>query len=250
MFSQDTSQYIAKGSGEDARLGTFVWWEIPEVVGADRAADYEYLPVLKGPEGTYKVNLQETSTVGRSNFAVTSVCENPELLLNWVDQMYDPIISMQCIYGPIGVFFEEEPDENGVYMNATPPEGMTEGELKSTNELLGPTRQLNEDYGKYYYMEDRAQERCQDLNDFWFQYVDDTESFPAVVYSEEEIGIINDKLSDIKALTEERASHWLRDGGIEEEWDQYLQDLDNMGLQDVIDCWQAAHDRYMEAQGE
>ena len=80
--------------------------------------------------------------------------------------------------------------------------------------------------------------------------MDDTESFPAVVYSEEEIGIINDKLSDIKALTEERASHWLRDGGIEEEWDQYLQDLDNMGLQDVIDCWQAAHDRYMEAQGE
>lgn len=250
VFSQDSSQYIAKGSGEDARLGTFVWWEIPEVVGADRAEEYEYLPVLEGPDGTYHVNLQETSTVGRSTFAVSSTCENPELLLNWVDQMYDPIISMQCIYGPIGVFFEEEPDENGVYMNATPPEGMTEGELKSTNELQGPTRQLNEDYSKYYYMEDRAQERCQDLNDFWFQYVDSTESFPAVVYTEEEIETINDKLSDIKALTEERASHWLRDGGIEEEWDQYLQDLDNMGLQDVIDCWQAAYDRYMEAQGE
>ena len=250
VFSQDSSQYIAKGSGEEARLGTFVWWEIPEVVGYDRAPDYAYLPVLKGPEGTYKVNLQETSTVGRQDFAVTSACESPEVLLNWVDQMYDPIISMQCSYGPIGVFFEEEPDENGVYVNAAPPEGMTEGELKSTNELLGPNVILNEYYGKYFYMEDRAQQRCQDLNDFWFQYVDNTESFPAVVYSEEEIGIINDKLSDIKALTEERASHWLRDGGIEEEWDQYLQDLDNMGLQDVIDCWQAAHDRYMEAQGE
>ena len=157
--------------------------------------DYAYLPVLKGPEGTYKVNLQETSTVGRQDFAVTSACESPEVLLNWVDQMYDPIISMQCSYGPIGVFFEEEPDENGVYVNAAPPEGMTEGELKSTNELLGPNAILNEYYGKYFYMEDRAQERCQDLNDFWFQYVDNTESFPAVVYSEEEIGIINDKLS-------------------------------------------------------
>ncbi len=59
VFSQDSSQYIAKGSGEEARLGTFVWWEIPEVVGYDRAPDYAYLPVLKGPEGTYKVNLQE-----------------------------------------------------------------------------------------------------------------------------------------------------------------------------------------------
>ena len=116
---------------------------------------------------------------------MTSACESPEVLLNWVDQMYDPIISMQCSYGPIGVFFEEEPDENGVYVNAAPPEGMTEGELKSTNELLGPNViTLNEYYGKSFYMEDRAQQRCQDLNDFWFQYVDNTESFPAVVYGQ------------------------------------------------------------------
>ena len=47
--------------------------------------------------------------------------------------------------------------------------------------------------------------------------------------------------------TEEKVSHWLRDGGIEEEWDQYLQDLDNMGLQEVVGAWQAAYDRYQEA---
>lgn len=45
-FSQDDSQYIAKGSGEHARLGVFTWWEIPEVVGKERAASYEYLPFL------------------------------------------------------------------------------------------------------------------------------------------------------------------------------------------------------------
>ena len=250
VFSQDSSQYIAKGSGEDARLGTFVWWEIPEVVGYDRAGDYAYLPVLEGPDGTYKVNLQETSTVSRKDFAVTSACESPEVLLNWVDQMYDPIISMQANNGPIGVCFNEEPDENGVYTPAPLKEGETEGERKSANELLGPTRQLNEDYGKYFYMEDRAQQRLDDLNNFWFQYVDNTESFPPVVYTEEEIETISDKLSDIKALTEERAAHWLRDGGIEDEWDQYLQNLDNMGLQEVVSAWQSAYDRYMEeAQG-
>ena len=116
--------------------------------------------------------------------------------------MYEPLNSMQAIYGPIGVFFEKEPDANGVYVNAAPPEGETEGELKAKNELLGPTEQLNEDYGKYYYMEDRAQQRLDDLKNFWFQYVDDTDYYPNVVFSEDEINVINDKLSDIKSMTE------------------------------------------------
>lgn len=157
------------------------------------------------------------------------------------------MISMQCNYGPIGVFFDETPDEKGVYKTIELKEGETEGELKSKSELLGPTRQLTEDYGKYFYLEARAQQRLDDLRDFWFNYVDSTESYPNVVYTEEEIDVINDRLSDLKSFTEERASHWLRDGGIEAEWDQYLKDLDSMGLQDVVGAWQSAYDRYAEA---
>lgn len=247
IFSQDSSQYIAKGNGEDPRLGVFVWWEIPEVVGEERAESYEYLPILEGPDGTYGVNLNEMGTTSHNSFSVTNACENPELLLKWVDQMYDPINSMQAIYGPIGVYWDEEPDENGCYSMRELKEGETAGELKSKSELLGPTEQLTEDYGTYYYLEDRAQERLNDLENFWFDYVDSTEYYPSVTYTADEIEVINDKLSDIKALTEEKVAHWLRDGGIEEEWDQYLQDLDNMGLQEVVGAWQAAYDRYQEA---
>ena len=247
IFSQDSSQYIAKGNGEDPRLGVFVWWEIPEVVGEERAESYEYLPILEGPDGTYGVNLNEMGTTSHNSFSVTNACENPELLLKWVDQMYDPINSMQAIYGPIGVYWDEEPDENGCYSMRELKEGETAGELKSKSELLGPTEQLTEDYGTYYYLEDRAQERLNDLESFWFNYVDSTEYYPSVTYTADEIEVINDKLSDIKALTEEKVAHWLRDGGIEEEWDQYLQDLDNMGLQEVVGAWQEAYDRYQEA---
>lgn len=247
IFSQDSSQYIAKGNGEDPRLGVFVWWEIPEVVGEERAESYEYLPILEGPDGTYGVNLNEMGTTSHNSFSVTNACENPELLLKWVDQMYDPINSMQAIYGPIGVYWDEEPDENGCYSMRELKEGETAGELKSKSELLGPTEQLTEDYGTYYYLEDRAQERLNDLESFWFDYVDSMEYYPSVTYTADEIEVINDKLSDIKALTEEKVAHWLRDGGIEEEWDQYLQDLDNMGLQEVVGAWQAAYDRYQEA---
>lgn len=245
IFSQDSSVYIAKGVKD--QLGVFVWWEVPEVVGSELAPDYAYLPILNGPDGTHHVNLNEMGTTGHDSFSITKSCKNPELLLKWVDQRYEPLISMQCIYGPIGVYWTDEPDENGCYSMRELGEGETAGELKGKNEWNGPSEQLAEDYGKYYYMEDRAQERLDDLKDYWFQYVDDFEYYPSVVYTEEEIDTINDKLSDIKSMTEEKMAGWLKNGGIEEGWDQYLADLDSMGLQDVLGAWQAAYDRYAAA---
>ena len=246
-FSQDASQYIAKGSADDAKLGVFSWWEIPEVVGANRADSYEYLPFLTDANGKSGVNLNEQGTTAHSSFAITNKCTNVELLLKWVDQLYDPINSMQAIYGPIGEFFAEEPDANGVYKTRKLAEGETEGELKGKLELYGPTRQLSTDFGTYYYMEDRAQQRLKDLNDFWFPHVDNFEYYPSVTYTLDETETINEYISDIQALTSEQTAKWLTEGGIDEGWDSYVKQLDSIGLQDVIKAWQDAYDRYEAA---
>ena len=247
VFSQDSSQYIAKGAAADARLGVFAWWEIPEVVGAGRAESYAYLPILTDQEGNSKVNLNEMVPTGHDRFSITKECKNPELLLKWVDQLYDPLMSMQAIYGPIGEFFAEEPDENGVYVMRELKEGETAGELKSKLELIGISRQLADDFGTYYYMEDRAQERLDDLKDFWFPDIHNFEYYPSVTHTLEETETINEYMSDIKALTSEKTAKWLKDGGIEEEWDAYIQTLNSIGLQEVLQAWQDAYDRYESA---
>lgn len=241
-FSQEDSQYIAKGSGDDARLGVFCWWEIPEVVG-DHADEYEYLTFLKGVDGTLGVNLNEQGTVTHDRFAVTSSCKNPELLLKWVDQCYDPILSMQIIYGPLGVYFEQEPDENGVYVE-TAEAG---GNLKAKEEFNAPNRQLSTDFGTYYYMEERAQQRLDDLANIWFKDVTNFDYYPSVVYSLEETEVINECISDIKDYVSQTAAGWIVNGGVEDEWDTYLQQLDNMGVNDVVAAWQSAYDRYEAA---
>lgn len=243
VFSQDASQYIAKGKSKDPILGCFAWWEIPEVVGPDRAEMYTYLPFLTDKDGNSKVNLNEQPTTVHDAFSVTKECENPELLLKWVDQLYAPENSMQAIYGPIGEFFATEPDEKGVYLTKELTENESEGELKAKLEIYGPKAQLAEDYGTYYYMEERAQQRLDDLRDFWFKNVDNYESYPSVTYTVEETELINDKMGDIKQYVAETSSRWLKDGGVEEEWDAYVAQLDKMGIQEVVKCWQDAYDR-------
>ena len=64
--------------------------------------------------------------------------------VKWVDQMYEPLNSMQAIYGAIGSYWNEEPDEKGCYTMRDLKDGETAGELKSKNELLGPTEQLTD----------------------------------------------------------------------------------------------------------
>lgn len=240
-FSQSDSQYIAKGSGEDARLGVFAWWEIPEVVG-NHADEYEYLTFLSDENGALGVNLNEQGTTAHNRFAMTKECQNPELLMKWIDQAYDPIISMQTIYGPIGEYFEEELDENGVYVE-TPEAG---GELKAKLELWVPNRQLSTDFGTYYYMEERAQQRIDDLANIWFEKVDNFESYPSVIYTLEEMETINDYISDIKDYVSQTSAQWLINGGVEEEWDDYIKTLESIGMKEVVGAWQSAYDRYAE----
>ena len=241
-FSQDDSQYIAKGSSEDAKLGVFAWWEIPEVVG-DHADEYEYLTFLSGADGTIGVNLNEQGTVDHTKFAVTSSCKNPELLLKWADQLYDPVISMQVIYGPIGEYFEEQPDENGVYVE-TAEAG---GNLKAKLEFWAPSRQLNSDFGTYYYMEERAQQRLDDLSNIWFEKVTNFEFYPSVVYTLEETDTINEYISDLNDYVSQTSANWIINGGVEEEWDQYVSQLDSLGVNEVVAAWQSAYDRYSSA---
>ncbi len=240
VFSQTDSQYIAKGS--DDRLGVFAWWEITEVTG-DHADEYEYLTFLSGEDGTLGVNLNEQGTTGHGLFAITNACQNPELLMKWIDQVYDPITSMQVIYGPIGEYFEEEPDADGFYVEK-PEAG---GDLKARLEFKAPSRQLNSDFQQYYHMEERAQQRLDDLSNVWFEKVTDFEYYPSVVYTLEETETINEYISDIDEYVKETSANWIINGGAADEFDGYVKQLDSMGVNEVVAAWQSAYDRYMEA---
>jgi len=240
VFSQNDSQYIAKGS--DGRLGVFAWWEIPEVTG-EHADEYEYLTFLAGEDGTLGVNLNEQGTTGHDAFAITSACKNPELLMRWIDQVYEPITSMQIIYGPIGEYFETEPGEDGFYVE-TPEAG---GDLKARLEFKAPSRQLNSDFQTYYHMEARAQQRLDDLADVWFNKVTNFESYPSVVYTLEETETINEYISDIDEYVKQTSANWIINGGAADEFDGYVKQLENMGVNEVVDAWQSAYDRYESA---
>ena len=71
------------------------------------------------------------------------------------------------------------------------------------------------------------------------------------VFTQEEIDVIDLYKSDFESAVSEQEGLWLRDGGPDDaEWDAYVAHLtESCGMQELLDVYQAAYDRYVAAQG-
>ena len=52
--------------------------------------------------------------------------------------------------------------------------------------------------------------------------------------------------TDLQTLVDEKVSTWIVKGGIEDEWDGYVAQLDSIGLSEVLEVYQTAYDRFAE----
>ena len=60
------------------------------------------------------------------------------------------------------------------------------------------------------------------------------------------LATINEYISDLNDYVSETSANWIISGGVEEEWDKYISQLENMGVNEVVAAWQSAYDRYEE----
>jgi len=254
VFSQDDKQYLAKCA--QGYVGVATWWEISELMG-EHAADYVYLPPLKGPDGTCTVTIKSAgSAVNSGQLSITKDCESPVNLLKFYDQWYTGENVMQLQYGPIGVYFNEEKDGQGMYVSITDEEARerynkSAGELKAASEVQGPKLILSEYYTNVFHMEDRAMQRLEDLQNFWFQYVDDFTYYPVdCVFTKEELDDLDLYRPDFESHVREQEALWLRDGGpTDEEWEAYKRELtDTYGMEQILEVYRNAYERYSAAE--
>lgn len=241
VVTQKTEQLFAKGKTEDPTLGSFIWWENTEVVGTDRVKDYVVLPPLKGKDGKIVIGRSNYSEYGRDAFVITSANKNPELTMRWVDELYEPKMSAQINWGPIGEIYEE--DANGMLVNKELPAGVAMGELRQKVAPGGPFVVLKDHFGSVVDMEPRAKERLAILDEYYRPHMVQ-ENYPSIFFSPEELEIINTIEPEIKTFVKQKEAQWLIEGGIEKEWDAYVKQLNDMGLEKLMDVYQKGLDRY------
>ena len=162
---------------------------------------------------------------------------------------------MQLEYGPIDVFYTGQ-DEDGMWVSITDEEsqekyGKSSGELKGEYEVYGPKLILSEYYSNVWHMENRAYERLMDLENFWFNYVPDKSLYPGdCVFTSDELETIDMYKADFETQVAEYEANWLKNGGpSDDEWEDYKKFLSkSCGMDELLEIYQAAYDRYVSAE--
>ncbi|GAA1379382.1 extracellular solute-binding protein [Luteococcus sanguinis] len=245
-FSQDDAAYLAKGKATPQVLGAFFWWESKEAVGADRNDDYVLVGVLKGNDGTQRASVANNQEINRGAFAITRANKYPNATMRWVDRLYDPAMSAQTSWGPIGTTLEK--DAQGILVQIPAKAGESEGERRQKVAPGGPKVTTAEDFEKVVAPEPRAKER-QEICKKYFEPYKANDKFPPVLLSNEELEQVTDPVTDINTLVKEKFATWVVKGTIDSEWDAYVAKLKSIGIDEVTGVYQQAYDRFKSQQG-
>lgn len=242
-FEQDWNTYVAKG--KDHQYGVYFTWDKANISGMDES--YDVLPVLAGPDGRKHVTRTNNMGFSRDRFVITSANQNLELTARWVDQMYDPLQSVQNNWGTYGDteqanIFELKDD----MLHHLPLEGAAPGELRQKTEAGGPLAVLDTYYDTVTTMPEDARWRLDLMHETYLPYVANENTYPRVFLEKDQTDRLAKIETDMWDYTYRKRAEWITNGKIDQEWDDYLAELERVGINEWIEIKQAGYDTFVK----
>lgn len=240
VFTHATKQYRAKASQDPPVLGVFTAWD-PYNLAGQKSSDENYVPLppLKGPTGI-QLWQEGDPSIFKDQFAITKAAKKPELILRWIDQLFDPETSVEVCKGPFGVTIEKNADGKITFMK--PPEGISYGEFRKNKSISSfPYAILTDMMSR---IEKNANEVYKDKLDKIYEPYSCKETYPIVWFKPEEQLELSTINTDVLKYVDEKVAKWIiGESSVYTEWDGYINELGKMKLDRMIEIYQTAADR-------
>ena len=241
-ISQDN--FLANGKGAET-YGFFYWWESETVVS--NPENYIVCAPLVGPNGDQTICVSNNPEISTGELIIFADVPNVEVLLTYFDRYYDPMISAQINYGPIGIVYEEELDSNGMLVQKEVPEGLTSDELRMQNAPYGIIYLSDYAWNNVVNMEPRAKLRLERLTAFATPYVPNgVTPTPNLQFTLDELNTLSNYESSLNDYIRTNLIKWLMGGGVSDaDWTAFENDLTGRThLDEIQKVYQDAYDRY------
>lgn len=188
-------------------------------------------------------NANQDSIVGKMGITITTACENYELAMKWCDFWYTQDGVLLANYGILGESFEF--NENGIpYVTelvTNNPDGLSlmDTQFMYSTDSVNRINDITKTRSTYT-------EAGLAARDIWDYNRDDANTLPeAVELNADEADEHSSIYSDINTRLQEGIAQFITGARPMEEWDSFVEELYDMGIEDCIALQQAAYDRYL-----
>ncbi len=260
-ITNDYSAFQSLSRGDEsgnAVVGCVFGWEETDKFGPELYSQYVPVPALDYDidvaAGTYDTRWRDDFTglnMSSNRVAISSMCENPEAAMAFVDRFYDATHSVESLFGGVPDGNIEVTGDNS-YKVLDPQDPDTDpGTWKWTSTFA--------DIGPMYIRRSSEIEMAQDMtfalkeretyNDIIAKAtVADTYPQMFMKYTSDDLNAMAVTQANINNIIDNQWSLWMTgEDDIDATWDQYVENVYNAGLQDVLDIRQAAFDTYLES---
>lgn len=249
-FTMDGPAYNAKTQSPTPSAGVISAWTAQAINNPIEGNDltkegvYRYLaPIKNSDRDVEPVWVKRGNPLnGNLSFAINADTKHPEEIVRWIDLAFEKETSVQNYLGKFGVHLNPEGDDK--YSKIKNAEGkdfsneemsslvpnkfavayILDGEFTLTDVIDSPQNKTAADelYGPYLAKE----------------YVNDTAM--STIEEGEAISYIT---PDLFSYVDQSTAKFITEGGIDEGWDEYIAQLNNLRLEEYVAIRTALHDR-------
>ena len=222
-----------------------------QATGQDLNPDFLISPMAQITKDGEKFHFSDTgvgtNAMGK-NVSVSENCQDVDLALAFLDFWYTDEGIKLANYGIEGVSWDYN-DQGKPELNDTVLHNETFPMVSfaTTYYTLACVATLQD----YHRMDPAYSEKNLAAMELWTETADDLYTLPSQVeLTYDETNRYSDLWSDISTYAATEVFKFVMgEYNFDSDWDSFLAQLDSMGLQECIDIYQAAYDRYVEAYG-
>lgn len=246
IFTTDRPTYIAKTNvpvdEQTVGVGYGPLQEQNEF-GYEGAEDYVPLIPVEGPNGDRGYTNQNQAVL-QNCMIITTANKHPELTLRYLDRLYAPEWSLQVFEGPIGVAIEEV--EDGRYQYMEPAAGQSVDEMRFTTSPISfpfylPDELINSMFVPDPWVMENTWNNCRQFVPYLIE--DPAPSmWPMEQSDAREVANMRMELENLIMI---KRGEWITGrSDIEADWDSYVSELNNLGMERYVELYQKSYDFY------
>jgi putative aldouronate transport system substrate-binding protein len=230
------------------RCGVF-YGEVTFIATLQNSSSDENFRLVANPDFVQNegdtIPFQDESTYSASTpWSISTQCEYPELLMQWCNYMYTDEGALLCNYGIENESFVFDDNGSPVFTDLV----LNNPDMSTTVALF----MYCMDRGPFYRDETREQsgytEDQKAASGIWQSNLSTGRAIGSTSLNSDESDEVNQYYGDIKTYVEQSVLQFVTGQRSLDEFDAYVQHIQDMGIDKVTACYQAAYERYLSGE--